>query len=207
MKTDQKRIPFNFELAKKISEGKVAGKIVNYHGQEVKLEMRDSFNEEEFSVSILPGVSNLHYHHYSKCTDELKLFIELPKDTILFEEGHEVHVSLDTAILLNQAGFNWGCSRNSIFYPEDGFEDCSEGYYAPTLEVAQRWLREVKDIDVYIFPTTNNKRGCVYEWGIKTFGRALWVEGQPYTNQYETYEETQEAGIKKALEMILEKGE
>ena len=84
----------------------------------------------------------------------------------------------------------------------------SEQYIsAPTLEVAQRWLRKVKDIDVYIFPTTNNKRGCVYEWGIKTFGRALWIEGQPYTNQYETYEEAQEAGIKKVLEIILEKGE
>ena len=65
----------------------------------------------------------------------------------------------------------------------------------------------MKDIDVYIFPTTNNKRVCVYEWGIKTFGRALWVEGQPYTNQYETYEEALEVGIKKAIEIILKKVE
>ena len=137
----------------------------------------------------------------------------------MITELHDVHVSRELALLLKQAGFDWECHKIYYCYPEDGdnweLEDNNKNtkrvleldycLLAPTLEVAQRWLREVKDIDVYIFPTTNNKRGCVYEWGIKTFGRALWVEGQPYTNQYETYEETQEAGIKKALEMILDK--
>ena len=140
--------------------------------------------------------------------------------------NHEYYVSLGVAKLLKEAGFDWECTHyysvNTLHEPNNGFIHIYKQYEAlfydhnrtkmpvysaPTLEVAQRWLREVKDIDVYIFPTTNNKRGCVYEWGIKTFGRALWVEGQPYNNQYETYEETQEEGIKKALEMILEKGE
>ena len=140
--------------------------------------------------------------------------------------NHEFYVSLEVAKLLKEAGFDWECSCyysvNTLHEPNNGFIHIYKQYKAlfydhnrtkmpvysaPTLEVAQRWLREVKDLDVYIFPTTNNKRGCVYEWGIKTFGRALWVEGQPYTNQYETYEEALEAGIKKALELILEKGE
>ena len=140
--------------------------------------------------------------------------------------NHEYYVSLEVAKLLKEAGFDWECSCyysvNTLHEPNNGFIHIYKQYKAlfydhnrtkmpvysaPTLDVAQRWLREVKDIDVYIFPTTNTKRGCVYEWGIKTFGRALWVEGQPYTNQYETYEEAQEAGIKKALEIILEKGE
>ena len=136
----------------------------------------------------------------------------------MITELHDVYVSRELATLLKQAGFDWKCREYYYNFTTTGwslnFDDnfvnwnsWSELYIsAPTLEVAQRWLREVKDIDVYIFPTTNNKRGCVYEWGIKTFGRALWVEGQPYTNQYETYEESQEEGIKKALEMILEKG-
>ena len=138
---------------------------------------------------------------------------------------HETYVSLETGKLLKQAGFDWECSCyysvNTLHEPNNGFIHIYKQYKAlfydhnrtkmpvysaPTLDVAQRWLREVKDLDVYIFPTTNNKRECVYEWGIKTFGRALWVEGQPYTNQYETYEEAQEAGIKKVLELILEKG-
>ena len=133
--------------------------------------------------------------------------------------NHECYVSFEIAKLLKEAGFDWEEHYPRNFcYVNDNTElfdksvlknyigDDDVIYLAPTLEVAQRWLREVKDIDVYIFPTTNNKRGCVYEWGIKTFGRALWVEGQPYTNQYETYEETQEAGIKKALEIILQNG-
>ena len=152
------------------------------------------------------------------------------KNTIMEIANHEHYVSLEVAKLLKEAGFDWKCNlyfselnvskeagildatTNKIY----GVFDSTIPYIGnltendilrPTLDVAQRWLREVKDIDIYIFPTTNNKRGCVYEWGIKTFGRALWVEGQPYTNQYETYEEAQEAGIKKALEIILEKGE
>ena len=127
--------------------------------------------------------------------------------------NHEYYVSSEIAKLLEKAGFDWEIKTfyfnnelHETILGEAKNHNFSEAYIsAPTLEVAQRWLREVKDIDVYIFPTTNTKRECVYEWGIKTFGRALWVEGQPYTNQYETYEETQEAGIKKTLEMILEK--
>ena len=138
--------------------------------------------------------------------------------------NHECYVSLEVAKLLKEAGFDWECSCyysvNTLHEPNNGFIHIYKQYKAlfydhnrtkmpvysaPTLDVAQRWLREVKDIDVYIFPTTNNIRGCVYEWGIKTFGRALWVEGQPYTNQYETYEEAQEVGIKKTLEIILQK--
>lgn len=132
--------------------------------------------------------------------------------------NHECYVSLEVAKLLKEAGFDWEehYPRNFCYVNDNTelfdksvlknyIEEDDVIYLVPTLEVAQRWLREVKDIDVYIFPTTNNKRGCVYEWGIKTFGRALWVEGQPYTNQYETYEEAQEAGIKKTLEIILKK--
>ena len=133
--------------------------------------------------------------------------------------NHEYYVSLEVAKLLKEAGFDWKCRGiyvlDSENDPEYVFSTANftntlkeiEGYIrlsAPTLDVAQRWLREVKDIDVYIFPTTNNKRRCVYEWGIKTFGRTLWDEGQPDTTQYDTYEETQEVGIMKALEIILE---
>ena len=139
--------------------------------------------------------------------------------------NHECYVSFEIAKLLKEAGFDWECSCyysvNTLHEPNNGFIHIYKQYKAlfydhnrtkmpvysaPTLDVAQRWVREVKDIDIYIFPTTNTKRECVYEWGMKTFGRALWVEGQPYTNQYETYEEAQEAGIKKVLELILEKG-
>ena len=136
--------------------------------------------------------------------------------------NHECYVSLEVAKLLKEAGFDWETKNRWDYckpidewslrnYPEEP-RNWNSKYYnydcsAPTLEVAQRWLREVKNIDVYIFPTTNIKRECVYQMGIKTFGRTLWIHGQPSTTEYVSYEEAQEAGIKKALEIILEKGE
>lgn len=123
------------------------------------------------------------------------------KNPIMETINHEYYVSLEVAKLLKEAGFDWECPDK---YERSIITCRYEDYEKPTLEVAQRWLREVKDIDVYIFPTTNNKRECVYELGIKTFGRSLWVRVQQSTAQYDTYEEAQETGIKKALEIILE---
>lgn len=130
--------------------------------------------------------------------------------------NNEYYVSLDVAKLLKETGFDWETKnwwdyckpidewslRN---YPEKPVNwnskyynyDCS----APTLDVVQRWLREVKDIEVNVL--------CVYIDHIKKYSYTI------FTNEYkheiidegfDTYEEAQEAGIKKALELILEKG-
>ena len=133
---------------------------------------------------------------------------------------HETYVSLEVAKLLKEAGFDWYVEQ---WYEvlKNGQEMYAEGmtynmncglygesvYSMPTLSIAQRWLREIENIDVYIFPTTNTKRECVYQVGIKTFGREMWIPGQPSDAKYYTYEEAQEEGIKKALELILEKDE
>ena len=139
--------------------------------------------------------------------------------------NHECYISLEIAKLLKEAGFDWECSCyysvNTLHEPNNGFIHIYKQYKAlfydhnrtkmpvysaPTLDVAQRWVREVKDIDIYIFPTTTTKRECIYELGIKTFGRTLLIAGQLSTTKYDTYEKAQESGIKKALELILEKG-
>ena len=131
----------------------------------------------------------------------------------MIRENNEYYVSLEVAKLLREIGFDWNCykvyktdvTENLTLFTytkEEGYRNTSEFICsAPTLDVAQRWLREVKDIDVYIFPDTNGKRECVYKVGIKIFGRTSWIP--PFTAQYNTYEEAQEAGIKKALEIIL----
>ena len=150
--------------------------------------------------------------------------------------NHECYTSLEVAKLLKKAGFDWECETCYIgkskrpykyhkyfnwnmprkYFEKEGSDNLFHAFInqkktcdfisAQTLDVAQRWLRDVMDIDVYIFPDTNVKRECVYQVGIKTFGRTLWIPGQPSTAQYDTYEEAQEVGIKKALELILEKG-
>ena len=130
--------------------------------------------------------------------------------------SHEYYVDLEVAKLLKDTGFDWECYElYEREYEQDGrvhavtsanWNSSLKYYSAPSLDVAQRWLREVKDIDIYIFPTTTTKRECIYELGIKTFGRTLLIAGQLSTTKYDTYEKAQESGIKKALELILEKG-
>ena len=62
---------------------------------------------------------------------------------------HEYYVSLEVAKLLKEAGFDWeveyvynfGKLIRSVAHPVLGNE-----LAAPTLDVAQRWLREVKKL-------------------------------------------------------------
>lgn len=121
---------------------------------------------------------------------------------------HEPHVSLDTANLLKQAGFDWNCQgfyKENVFY-SGSIEYCSNYYYqesvyvkAPSLYVAQRWLREVKEMCIVVFPVENRFTFIIVKFGEK-------FNQDDYILEYHTYEEAQETGIKRALGLILEKG-
>ena len=129
--------------------------------------------------------------------------------------NHECYVSLEVAKLLKKAGFNWECKMIHFCYVEDDYmwnlEDNDKKarsilkldycLLAPTLDVAQRWLREIKNSHIEISP---NSDMSAYIYNILLPGDKFWL-GSPIS--YITYEEAQEAGIKKALEMILKKGE
>ena len=130
---------------------------------------------------------------------------------------NEYYVSLEVAKMLKEAGFNWECRKIHFCYVEDdhmwNLEDNHKQarrilkldycLLAPTLEVAQRWLREVKGWEAQV------------AYGFDEDGHKTYVTecGNPegdlenYIVYFPTYEEAQEAGIKKALELILEKGE
>lgn len=143
--------------------------------------------------------------------------------------NHECYVSLEVAKLLKEAGFDWKCetcymgkSKRAYKYnkyfnwnmPRKDFE--KEGsdnlFYAfinqkktnnfvstPTLDVAQKWLREKCDLIITI--DYNYKKGTFL---CKVYSKA---ECLSILFDFLVYEEAQEAGIKKALEMILKKGE
>ncbi len=145
--------------------------------------------------------------------------------------NHECYVSLEVAKILKKAGFDWesetcyiGKSKKIYKYdkyfnwnmPRKDFEKGGSDnlFYAfinqkkttnfvstPTLDVAQRWLREVKNTHIEISP---NSDMSAYIYNILLHGDKFWL-GSPIS--YITYEEAQEAGINKALEKILEKGE
>lgn len=125
--------------------------------------------------------------------------------------NHEYFVSLEVAKLLKEADFDWdveyvynfGKLIRSVAHPVLGNE-----LAAPTLDVAQRWLREVKRMDV-IISVFGGSPDKIYVYEVNTW--ATWKNGvvadkEYIGDSYTTYEEAKEAGIKKALEIILEKG-
>ena len=142
--------------------------------------------------------------------------IKLKDKKIMETINHEYYVSLKVAKLLRDAGFDWRCRKcynNGVLFDMESDEirtlapqHSSYDVLAPTIEVAQRWLREVKSFDIYVCPTNG-----LYFVHIRKYLEPVETkcEYSEYPNQFvcHTYEEAQEAGIKKALEMILEIGE
>lgn len=127
--------------------------------------------------------------------------------------NHECYVSLEVAELLKEAGFDW--EIRSLYDEQNNFvcslyrdwNNVTICKSAPTLEVAQRWLREVKGLYVTVdyFSDSWREHGYpFFEWKVRSeiLGPLACITGQR-----QTYEEAQEAGIKNALELILEKGE
>jgi hypothetical protein len=100
-----------------------------------------------------------------------------------------------------------GIPHQSLDY-NGGTSKFLEEYSAPTLEVAQRWLREVKAMHICVKPNEASAN-CKYFVTV-IINDTKWGNVQDdnrKTIMFDTYEEAQEAGIKKVLEIILEKGE
>jgi predicted RNase H-like HicB family nuclease len=148
--------------------------------------------------------------------------------------NHEYYVSLEVAKLLKEAGFDWEVKTYYHYlspYDEYNleFDSISTNYNhlnnadfsAPTLDVTQRWLREEKGWilethhfgeeyfemldDGYYVETEDD---FIHKYPNKSFYMCYgYFENCLYIEEDgNTYEEALEAGIKKALELILEKG-
>ena len=148
----------------------------------------------------------------------------------MITELHNVYVSRELALLLKQAGFDWEVNHsypncesldNSCSgYMEDlsFYHNLNDGKYggmsAPTLDVAQRWLREVKHLDISIHydPTIKSQPYVYFIYDVEEKFNDILGIISPITHSYSDgyfykYEDAQEAGIKKALEIFLEIGE
>ena len=135
--------------------------------------------------------------------------------------NHECYVSLEVAKLLKDAGFDWECKEYYYNFATTGwslsFDDnfvnwnsWSERYIsAPTLDVAQRWLRENKDFDINVLTDFDSVKRLYYVRYVVKDGhyKTYYISNNRSYVYFNTYEEAQESGIKKALEIILEKGE
>jgi len=130
--------------------------------------------------------------------------------------NHEYYVSLEVAKLLRESGFNWECRKVyktvmtedlTLFTctKEEGYRNTSEFICsAPTLDVAQRWLREVKNAHIEISYDKERMWNvtCIFD-----IDKTVTIDNYYYEKYFDSYEDAQEKGIKKALEMILEEGE
>ena len=129
----------------------------------------------------------------------------------MITELHNVYVSRELALLLKEAGFDWECKtyydislyRDEIIiegeFHDYNFTTGNIIFSAPTLDVAQRWLREEKNYEIFVVVKFLADKEYIARVETNISGYS--------TDIYKFYEEAQEAGIKKALELILEKGE
>ena len=107
----------------------------------------------------------------------------------------------------NQVSFDTICPGNLISSPrmkEDEdygwIEDEDYCVLAPTLAEAQRWLREVKEIDVIAIPTFGEYGKKKYRWQIIIYKEDFGNEDESTTIY--TYEEALSIGINEALKII-----
>ena len=127
-------------------------------------------------------------------------------------ETHETHVSIETAKLLKQAGFDWTCENgylaHSGLFTSGHFSNNSEnGIAAPTLEVVKRWLREVKGIEIYAH-VFYDYEDISDTWDFYVYEiNHITKQIEDYASSdkvFKSYEIAFEEGIKKCLTILLE---
>ena len=109
----------------------------------------------------------------------------------------ESYVSFETARLLKEAGFDVPCDN---YYDKDGFfRGDFKAYMCPTQALAARWLREVKNIHIQIYCTSES------EWGYMADIIGDCDEPIYEDSKFPTYERAMEVGLEEVLEWICRK--
>ena len=120
---------------------------------------------------------------------------------------HEDYVTYEQAEKLADLGFDYKCIA---CYDEEEFDytgeynDYNSGYYrynlisAPTLTQAQKWLREVKGVKVYIKPLFSSEE---YEYWISFKFKGFNVGNERYGVE-ETWEYALSSGIDEAIKLV-----
>jgi len=133
---------------------------------------------------------------------------------------HESYVSEETAKLLKDAGFDWNTNYCYELWDEktflmsffpDGRNHNSKKYglSAPTLAVAQRWLRETFKLHVFVEPFIGFFQYiCDYipskEEAEIANAKNEFIKVFYHMGRANTYEDALEEGIQKCLTMLIE---
>lgn len=127
----------------------------------------------------------------------------------------EAFVTLETAKLLKEKGFKEDvftfyevdCVEGDMILSEtynesENFNEKNDCLSAPTQSLAQKWLRETKNIHICVYNCA-----CGYGYEISKADNGTHITSSTYkgTNdggEWNTYEEALEAGIKECLKLI-----
>lgn len=170
------------------------------------IEVDTNIDEKNIVLSIRrQGTTSKAWHRPLTIGEQVRLAHRAAK----LEEGKEaiedVFCSFETAKLLDKAGFipTTGCVV--VIYNEKGesvsFDDKDAKYFyqAPTLDVALRWLRKVKNIFVTIGIGQYAETGAYYyDYMVNAKLKPLVFSKELYAS----YEEASEASIKYCLENL-----
>ena len=118
-------------------------------------------------------------------------------------------VTLETAVLLKDKGFNEYCEnvidinnmlRKTLYRIND---DLPKSFYScPTQSVAQKWLRETKNIHICVYNCA-----CGYGYEISKADNGTHITSSVYEGpndggKWDVYEDALEAGLQEALKLI-----
>ena len=119
----------------------------------------------------------------------------------------EDYCSYEVAKLLKEKGFHEPCiatynSTTKNFQVEEIYEDWTihwKGYIsAPTLQMAMKWLREVHDIDICVFPYQADY--ISYSYKVKIYkNKEIYLT----ITDSKTYEDAVEAALKYCLQNLI----
>lgn len=107
-------------------------------------------------------------------------------------------ITLETAKLLKEKGFQ----QRKYLINVSTLHHCYKYLSVPPQSVAQKWLRETKNLHIEIY-----RNACGYGYAIVKANNGTWMEdddakGPNDGGNWDTYEEALEAGIFEALKLI-----
>lgn len=150
-------------------------------------------------------MSCINIFHYDYCFNNRIIYIVMTEEL----------VTLETAKLLKEKGFDWKfdpiINFNEVVTKHDipqrmsvvrEIDDGPVEFFLPVLHLAQKWLREIKNLHIEIY-----RNACGYGYAIVKADSGTWMEdddskGPNDGGVWDTYEEALEAGIFEALKLI-----
>ena len=110
----------------------------------------------------------------------------------------EEFVTLETAKLLKEKGFN----ERKYLIDDSTLNHCNKYLSVPPQSVAQKWLREIKNIHICVYNCA-----CGYGYEISKADNGTHITSSVYEGpndggEWDTYEEALETGLQEALKLI-----